>query len=182
MIQDKIRTEGIYTKKFFNFISKIRVNPQNIIIENFLDKGFPKLSSYYTPRRELSELAIHTLEEVQRGKIIHSKGKTDPRTIPGMVFNTGVLREYPELTMYFRIVLLETFSVVYAIKYREDFRQYLNGEDIRGVRDNINFIVDILGFDPRYKDLILSLQTVEIELAYIQAQVNKMGGSQWLDT
>ena len=178
MYQEKIKTDGIYTKRFFNFISKLKVNPQNLIIENFIDKGLPQISSYYTPRRELSDLAVRTLEDIQRDKIAYSRGRTNGDTIPGVVLQSGILEEYPELVMYFRIVLLEMFSVVYAVKYKDSFKQYLSGEAIKKTRNNINFITDIIGFDPRYKDLILSLQAVEVELGYIQAQADKLKGAE----
>lgn len=175
MAQEKIKTDGIYTNRFFNFIRKLRVNPENAVVENFLDKGLPQISSYYTPRRELSELAVRTLEDLNRNRITSTKNKTHPDSLPGLVFNSGVTDEYPELLVYFRIVMLEMFSVVYALKYREDLQEYMSDQDIKHTRENINYIVDVLGFDPRYKDLILSLQTVEVELGYIQAQTAKYG-------
>lgn len=176
MQQDRLETDGIFTKRFFDFVKKLNVTPQNTIVENTLDKEVTLVSKYYTPRKALSQLAVSTLEDIKLNKIVFTRNKQDKDTLPGMVFNSDILKEYEVLTMYFRIILLETFSLVYAVKYRPLYRQYVDETDIKNVRETINYIVDILGFDPRYKDIIMALQYLEVDLGYIQAQAKLIRG------
>lgn len=156
------------------FIASLDIKPNNVVYLNGLDMKFDFVSRFYTPHISISVLANNVLRDIATGMV--------PTTV---LQNTeyGILRDIEESgiktinrSMYtlIRIVLLETFSIVYTLNDKQNFIRYVEIDAIDDLRQNIKYLIDALGKDNRYSKITQSLQILLTDLGYIQAAIPEM--------
>ena len=165
-------TKIYYQKELLDFVTTIKVSPNNIVVENTLDAELPFVSRYYTAHKGLSELGRYVLQDIQRGQVSYTRKQLDTNSLTYLAKHSGLLTEYPSLTTYFKILILESYAIMYAVEEKASYRKHLNKKDIRKVRTTLKYILDIIGMDVAYEAIITHLQDLDIELGYIEAQAD----------
>lgn len=161
-----------YPRELIKFIRSVQVDPKGIVIENVLDKESDYVSRMYTPNRRVSKLGAFVAENLALENIRVNENDLDELSFIPLVKKSKVLESYPFLQKHFRLILLESFSISFAMGDQTELLKYMDKEDLGKVRETIKYTLDIMGPDVRYTPLILSLQELELAIGYIQAQTD----------
>lgn len=165
-----------YSSEYLRFISSFEVAPNNEIIYNTLDKEAEFISRYYTPRLKVSELATFVLRDIYSEKIRPVRQETKKGTLLDIVKSSGMKDKTDNIYQLCKLIGLEIFSMWYAIEHQKDYRKYFSQRDIRQVRNNILYVLDVIGDREDYLDLIELLHELDIHVGYIQGQVPVIKG------
>lgn len=163
--------QGTYPRNFISFIRNLEIDPDNLVVENILDRESDFISQYYTPNNRVSELGRKVLESLNRQRVRTHPGTLDKGSLGYLILRSDFLTHYKNIETLLKIILLESFSIEIAIFHDESFRKYLSKEDIKDTRETLKFVLDIISLDPRYSEIISHLQDLNVSLGYIEAQV-----------
>ena len=162
------------SSSLIRFISSLDVKPDNTVYLNGLDMTFDFVSRFYTPHVSISVLANSVLRDIASGAIPTTVLSTTEAGILKDISDSGLNTANKPVYTLTRVVLLEVFSILYTLNDKPSFIKYIEVESIEAVRQNIKYIVDALGKNDRYSTLIRSLQAMDIDLGYIQAEIPEM--------
>lgn len=165
-----------YSSEYLRFISSFEIAPNNDVVYNTLDKEAEFVSRYYIPRLKVSELASFVLRDIYSEKIRPVKQKTKKGTLLDIVKSSGMKEKDDRIYQLCKIIGLEIFSMWYAIEHQTEYRKYFSQREVRQVRNNILFVLDVIGDEEDYLELIILLHELDIHVGYIQGQVPVIKG------
>ena len=165
-----------YSSEYLRFISSFEIAPNNDVVYNTLDKEAEFVSRYYIPRLKVSELASFVLRDIHSEKIRPVKQKTKKGTLLDIVKSSGMKEKDDRIYQLCKIIGLEIFSMWYAIEHQTEYRKYFSQREVRQVRNNILFVLDVIGDKEDYLELIILLHELDIHVGYIQGQVPVIKG------
>lgn len=149
----------------------MEITPDNLIVENKLDKETDFVSRFYTPHSSIGELSRKVLESIQAKEIRTTSGDLEYDSLGYLIQHSKLLKVHPNLKRYFQIIFLEVLSIEIAIDYVPELRELMDENVIKRVRENIKYTLDVISLDPRFTKIIEHLQNLEVDLGYIEAQV-----------
>lgn len=142
-----------------------------MVIENVLDRKSDYISRYFTPNRSVTELAYQVYQLIYRKQINANTLPIQPDSITYYFESPKFKDKYPLLQPFTKILLLESFAIYYAVKYDIHYRRYLDERDMIKVRENLKYIISIIGIDPNFSRLTELLHDLSVDLGYIQSQI-----------
>lgn len=170
-----MNNKPIYSSSLLRFISSFDIDPNNTVITPTALDSAEFVSMFYTPQLRVSKLASKVSEELDTGVI--AKNELPNKDSFMYKLQTSDLKETkPYVYQLAKVVMLECFSIVYAIKHENKLLKYLEKEDIRTARTNLKYILDSLGKDQKYMGMTEDINKLDISLGYIQAQIPVIRG------
>lgn len=120
----------------------------------------------------LSVLAQKVLDDIREESIIGVNTPLPEGSLIGKLLNSNLSSFEPNIYTLCRIVVLESFSLVYHINLGIYTLKYASKKDITRSKDNLNYLADYFGTVPEYYSLIDTLRTMYISFGYIENQLN----------
>lgn len=164
-------TQPTYSAALLRYISSYEIAPDNTIVLNTLDRELDFVSRYYTPRLKISELASFVLKDIESEKIQPKKSPPSKGSFLDKMLTNNIRYTDNNLYQLGKTILLECFSIMYTINYKNSYVIYLSESDIRQARTNIIYFIDAIGSKEEYHDLKDDLYEFDISLGYIQGQI-----------
>ncbi|AAX92367.1 virion component [Staphylococcus phage Twort] len=138
---------------------------------NILDEELMFVSRFYTPRLQLSELALKTLKEIQEDKIPKKERYFNTNTIPEKVKNSSLQLQNPRVYYILQIIILEAYAIVNCFLENPENLVYLTDKDMDIVVRNIAYTIDYLTDFEEYNSLVLDLRQLEMNLNNVKLQL-----------
>lgn len=160
-----------YPREFIDFLRRLEITTDNVVVENQLDKETDFVSQYFTPHSSIGELSRKILETIHARELLTTNSKIKKDSLGDLILNSNLLKVHPNLRQYIQIILLESLAIEIAIDHIPKLREHMSEEDIDKVRENIVYALDIISVDPRFTEIYKHLQELYIDLGYIQAQI-----------
>ncbi len=154
------------------FLSDIKVTSDGTVPMSNLEHSDIFVSELYEPEYSVSVLAIMTLSYINNGEFEEVSTPVHPETITGKVLSSDLSTYAPEVYLLTRLIVLETFSLVFSIHERRDNLRYVSKRDIARVKNNINYLTDYLGTEDKYLNMIEPLRNIHVSLGYIEHQID----------
>lgn len=158
------------------FMSYLDVDPDNVIMSNVIDQEPNFISRFYTPNLRVSPLAAKVLAALHTDTFLTINRDVSADSLIGQLTASNLRTENPYVYQLTQTIVLEAFSLVYAIEDREELVKYINADDINRVRINLKYVLDAIGKDHKYTSLIENIQELDVTLGYIEAQVPVIKG------
>ncbi|AMQ66611.1 hypothetical protein BH753_gp129 [Bacillus phage Shbh1] len=157
--------------ELLRFISDIKVLEDGIVPIDTLDHQ-PFVSELYTPNYSLSVLARITQSVLSKGDIEPTSHDLEPHTIVYKILHSDLADESPDVYLLMRLVVLESFALVYHIDEERKQLIYTSPRDIVIIRNNINYIGDYFSTVERFRPMIETLRDMSVALGYIENQID----------
>lgn len=162
------------------FITTLPVDNQGKIVLNIIDKqGEPTfISRYFTPRLEVNPIAPVVIQRVISKEITQTTQSLSNNTLTIEIVNSGLKQENLYVYRLCQSVLLDCFSLVYAIEEDRDLLARVTSAELTTTLENIKYIMDYTGGYDKYSSLNSRFNNVYIAVGYLKAQlpVLKAGG------
>lgn len=165
------RNKELTYQEFISFTTSIEIDENNFLIENRLDSDFELISRYYTPQNRINEATRQVVTEFKRQHKEFKGHNLEEGRLAYNVLRSNILHEYKKLTPYFRLVLLESYVITLVTQEPNSYIKYVEDTDISNIQESIKYVLNILGMDLRYKEIIKQLNDLNIDLGYIKAQL-----------
>jgi hypothetical protein len=154
------------------FISGIPVASDGTINLNSMDSDGSFISDLYTPSFSISVLARETLNLLDSDIIIPTSTDVDRGTITYKILNSDLASYAPDVYLLVRMVVLESFALIYHINEDRSKLRYVSKRDIVRVKGNISYLTDYMGTESKYHVFIESLRDMYISLGYMEHQID----------
>lgn len=168
-------TKLAHSSALLRFISSFDVDPDNSVIGTALDEA-TFVSRFYTPKMKVSALAVKVLDELANNKILAENRTPHEGSFMYKLQNSDLRTTKPYLFQLSKTIMLECFSVVYAVEQKPELLKYLNQTDLQVARTNLKYLLDAIGDDPKYSSMTEDINKIDISMGYIQAQVPVLRG------
>lgn len=162
--------------ELMRFISGVAIDPKGDLILNVLDKENSYFSKYYTPRFKVSRLSAIIKDEITTGNIEKSDKKLGKKTLTKMIIDSDLQYRHPTVYRLAKTIVLECFSVIYAIQEDPDMLAKIEQKDLYIVLENIKYVIDSLGASDDYVDIVGKLHSTSVAVGYILHQLPLMKG------
>lgn len=163
--------------ELLRFISSIPVMSDGVVPMNTVETQITFNSPLYEATYSLSVIARMTQDVLTSGKIESVDAPVGAGTIVSQVLDSDLASYSPGIYLLIRMTVLESFALLYHLDRESENLQYVTSRDISRVRENINFINDYLGSEPKYHKMIEILRHMHISFGYLQNQVDVMMNS-----
>lgn len=154
------------------FITGIPIAEDGIVYDNGLDDLDIFKSEMYEPDFSVSALALITIEHINNKGINQVNVPIDKGTITYKVLNSNMADRARHEYLLLRIIILESFSLLYSIDHFPDKLRFVSLKDMRKIRNNISYLSDFMGTRPEYHHMIESLWDMNISLGYLEHQID----------
>lgn len=154
-----------------SFISNIPVSGDGTVPLNSLESEYQFTSDLYESDYSLSVLARKTVDILKSDKIEIVNDPLDQATITGKVLDSDLAAYAPDIYLMVRIIVIESFSLVYNITEQPDQLRYFSFKDVLRIKQNINFVADYFSTQEKYRKFIQPLRDMNVSLGYIQHQI-----------
>lgn len=158
------------------FISGINISSNGRVHLDQLQGSSGFTSELYTPDYSVSVTGrmVHSLLNTPEVELLSDS--VEPDSITSMVLNSDLSVYAPDVYLLLRIVVLESFALVYCIEQDRPKLQYMTKRDILRIRENINYIADYFSTQEKYRPMIEKLRDMHISLGYIENQIDVILG------
>lgn len=156
------------------FISYLKIDINNKVIENVIDKEPNYISRFYTPKLVVSSLASRLLMIINNDKFIETNKSLSADTLTVKMLNSGLRLSNPYVYNLAQTVVLESFALIFMIEEDMTLLKFIDSTDVAQIRQNVKYILDNLGSDDRYMSITKDLQNMDVALGYIEAQIPLM--------
>lgn len=154
------------------FIRNIPVLTDGTVPLNALEAESQFHSELYEPTFALSTIARMTQDVLNSDKLEVVDAELNPSTIVSQALDSDLASFSPSIYMLTRMVTLESFALLYHIEQESENLRYVSTKDIQRSRENINYIADFLGAEPKYHQMIEVLRHMHISFGYLQHQID----------
>lgn len=167
-------------KDLITFITAIQLEADGSISTSPLDENLPVISKFFTPNIKVSILStrVQNLLKASNSEIVPT---TDVVISDLMKAIKGSNLKYnnPNLYRLLQTVLLESFSVIYAIEKDESLQVLINKKDAMRIHENINYVLEMVGLNTDIGEssgynLIHELRAIDTDILYI---LSVLGGT-----
>lgn len=160
--------------ELLRFVSNISVTSNGEITLNRIEQESDFRSSLYAPSFYLSLLARSVLDKLNsaKGDFESLDTPVDKSSLPGKAMITDLSSSHPYIHLLLRSVVLEAFSLVYAIDEDREILSYISQKDIHRIKENINYLTDFMSTDRKYRNLIEPLRDTFISFGYLENQID----------
>lgn len=158
--------------ELIRFISGIPVLNDGTVPVNTLDSEAAFKSDLYTATYAVSSIARITQDVLNSDKIEVVDVQLEPGTIIKQALNSDLASYAPSIYLLVRMTVLESFALLYHIENDTENLQYVSTRDIKRIRENLNYIADYMGTEPKYYSMIEVLRHTNISFGYLQHQID----------
>lgn len=160
------------------FISTLSIDPNGDILTNVIDTEEPNfISRFYIPHLKVSELGSTISKKINLGEIEQTGKKLDNNTLTIQLMNSGLALEHPYMYKLSQSIILDAFSVVYAIEEDPSLLQGIEVKDLTQTRTNIKYLIDFLGNKHEYVEIVERLHNLSVAIGYIENQLPILRGA-----
>lgn len=157
--------------RFLNKLNKGTVTNQTGTKYGFLVMELDFVSDYYTPRIEISEVSEEILTDIRNNEIITTGDDVTDSTIIKKVEASDLEELAPNIYKLLQMVILESYTIVNCFTENTEQLHRITAEDIKRVRENLNYVTDFMGSYSRYSNIIPDLRQLDICFGYLEHQL-----------
>lgn len=161
------------------FISTLTIDPEGNIVTNVIDNEEPNfVSRFYTPHLRVSPLGADISAKVNFGEIEQSGKKLSNNTLVIQIINSGLKLKNPKMYRLAQSIILDCFAVVYAVEENVQLLVGIEPKDLAQTRENVKYLIDYLGGDEDYIEIIENLHSLSVAIGYVEHQLPLMRGDE----
>lgn len=161
-----------FNSELMRFITGIQISSDGTVPLNNLDDPTSFESELYTPEYSVSMLTLIVLKKIDREEIEIVNGSVPEHTITHKVLDSDLASFAPDIYLLARLVVLESFALVYSINESKEDIEYINKKDMQRLKENINYLADFMGTQGRYHSMVDVLRDMYISLGYLEHQTD----------
>ena len=154
------------------FVSTISISSDGSVPLNSLENSTGFVSLLYEPEYRVSILSTITLGNIRNNLFSEISVPIRPDSITGLALSSDLSTYAPDIYLLLRLVVLESFSLVYSIREDKDNLRYITKKDIQRIKNNINYLADYMGTEEKYFKMVEPLRDMYIALGYIEHQID----------
>ena len=162
------------------FIRYIQVDELGDVVTNVIDDEPNFISRFYTPQFRVNKISSDILAFINDNDIGELNVQLSKDSLTYKLLISGLKLSAPYMYQLAQTVVLECFALIYAIEENQDMFRYIDEDDVKTTRENVKYIIDYMGENKDYTDIIMDLHSVDVALGYIQKQIPVIQGG--LDT
>lgn len=172
----------MFSKDYLGFILNINYDLEGNIITK--PKSEIPQSFYYRDKLSISRWAMRYIQDVELGKVYFKHLKSKQGTVANTILYSNFLREYPEINVEIKLLLLEFASIKDIMLIDEVGDKYfrlLNDKDLTDIIYTTKYVLDVLGTDTDYPDIYDFFQEMYITFGYIRKNLTKLFNDMGVD-
>lgn len=148
--------EGITDQpnEYIRFINSAQINDSGKFVINKLDYPDSYISDYYTPNFEVTSVAVKVKDLINNSDYSDNMTPLDDGSFIKLVENSDIPYTDPGVYLLIKGIVLDIFSINYAFQYDTDLETYLSADDLDNLLNNLEYVIDSLGFDYKYSDIV----------------------------
>lgn len=158
------------------FIRPLKVNVAGDLVTNVIDDELNFISRFYTPHFRVNQISSTILDMIYDNNITEVNKQLSKDSLTYKLQMSGLSIMAPEMYKLSRLVVLECFALIYAIEEEQELFKYIDEQDVMNTRENVKYLVDYLGEQKDYIDIVMDLHSVDVALGYIQKQIPLIQG------
>lgn len=158
------------------FIKTMNISTDGKIVTNILDEEPNYISRFFTPNLQVNKLSSNILDLLESEEIQEVNTDLSQDTVTKKILDSDLKLVNSYVYKLCQSVVLECFSLIYAIEERPELMQYIDEKDIQLTRENTKYVIDNLGSDNQYTSIVEDLTNMDIALGYIQKQLKMIQG------
>lgn len=158
------------------FIKTMNISTDGKIVTNILDEEPNYISRFFTPNLQVNKLSSKILDLLESEEIQEVNTDLSQDTVTKKILDSDLKLVNSYVYKLCQAVVLECFSLIYAIEERPELMQYIDEKDIQLTRENTKYVIDNLGSDNQYTSIVEDLTNMDIALGYIQKQLKMIQG------
>lgn len=158
------------------FIKTMNISTDGKIVTNILDEEPNYISRFFTPNLQVNKLSYNILDLLESEEIQEVNTDLSQDTVTKKILDSDLKLVNSYVYKLCQSVVLECFSLIYAIEERPELMQYIDEKDIQLTRENTKYVIDNLGSDNQYTSIVEDLTNMDIALGYIQKQLKMIQG------
>ncbi len=154
-----------------SFCSGIYPMENGVIPFNTINDAPMFKSDMYSPVFSLSAVAMLVLKKIRAEQVATNTLDVDKRTVVSLARESDISSTNPRMYTLIVSTVLEAFAILYTIESESPDISYLTKKDFKRVRENVNYIVDYLSTERKYRHMIESFRDFELSFGYMENQV-----------
>lgn len=159
------------------FISALALDVHGDVTLNVMDQEEPNfISRYFTPNLTVSELGVEINQKVRNNELEQTGKKLASTTLTAQLIDSDLSLTNPYMYKLSQSIILDAFSVVYAIEEEPELLEGIEAKDLRQTRTNIKYLIDYLGEKEAYTSIVLDLHDLSVAIGYIEYQLPLLRG------
>lgn len=174
MIHDNIQSSSLI--RFLNKLNKGTITNRTGTKYSFLVMELSFVSKYFTPVLKISEVSEELLTDIRNDDILTTGDDYTESSIIKKVEASDLEESAPNIYKLLQMVILESYTIVNCFTENTDNIKRITEEDVKRVRENLNYVADFMGSYPRYSDIIPDLRELDICFGYIEHQLPQYRG------
>ena len=149
----------------------MKVNPDGTVITNVIDTTPNYISRFYTPKLVISSLSSNILSVLNQDDFFQTNRALSESTLTMKFLKSSLKLESPFVYTLAQTTILEAFALLYSLKEKPELMKYIDTADVNLTRQNVKYLLDYLGDDERYSEITIDLQSMDVALGYVGAQI-----------
>lgn len=158
------------------FIRYINVDEMGEVVMNVIDAEPNFISRFYTPQFRVNKVSSSILTLIADNGISETNKQLSEDSITYKLLNSGLKLTAPYVYQLAQTIVLECFALIYAVEEDETLFKYIDEDDVKITRENVKYIIDYLGTDRDYTDIVMDLHSMDVALGYVQRQIPVIQG------
>lgn len=177
-----IKRANIYqSADLMRFIRYINVDATGEVVTNVIDDELNFISRFYTPQFRVNKVSSSILTLINDNEIGEINKQLSKDSLTYKLLNSGLKLSAPYVYQLAQTVVLECFALIYAVEEDQSMFKYIDEEDVKVTRENVKYIIDYMGENKDYTEIVMDLHSVDVALGYIQKQVPVIQGGLEVD-
>lgn len=165
--------EGITNQpnEYIRFIDSAPINDSGEFVINKLDYPDSYISDYYTPNFEVTSVATKVKNLIDTSDYCDNMTQLEDGSFIKLVENSDISYNNPSTYLLIKGIVLDIFSINYTFQYDTDLESYLSASDLDKLLSNIEYVIDSLGFDNKYSEIISYLLDFQDDMSTLKVDL-----------
>lgn len=162
--------EGITDQpnEYIRFINSAKIDNSGKFVINKLDYPDSYISDYYTPNFEVTSVAIKVKDLINKSDYSDNMTPLENGSFVNLVENSDISYTNPSVYLLIKGIVLDIFSINYAFQYDTDLETYLSTDDLDNLLSNLEYVIDSLGFNSKYSNIVDYLLDFQNDMATLK--------------
>lgn len=165
--------EGITDQpnEYIRFIDSAPINDSGEFFINKLDYPDSYISDYYTPNFEVTSVATQVKSIIDTSDYCDNMTPLENGSFVNLVENSDISYTNPSTYLLIKGIVLDIFSINYAFQYDTNLETYLSTDDLNNLLSNIEYVIDSLGFDTKYNQIVSYLLDFQNDMSTLKVDL-----------
>ena len=157
--------------EYIRFIDSAPINDSGKFVINKLDYPDSYISDYYTPNFEVTSVATKVKSIIDTSDYCDNMTPLENGSFINLVENSNIPYTNPSTYLLIKGIVLDIFSINYTFQYDTNLETYLSMEDLNNLLSNIEYVIDNLGFDTKYNQIVSYLLDFQNDMSTLKVDL-----------